>query len=175
MCAGWLYFAIACFFHCRRFNHANRQQSSRLVVRVSSSPCRYNRRHANTWFAFTPCDRATRATDAQVLLADLVDRQGFEAFRIAYNLDEIRPVKNWKHKQAFYFDDFLGKTTIEKVEKNEDQRLLELIEEVASNPNWRFILTTREYILNTAKLRYEAFAHPTVDLAPPHPQKFGDR
>jgi hypothetical protein len=105
-----------------------------------------------------------KTTLAEVLLADLVDRQGFEAFRIAHNLDEIRPLKNSKRKQVFYFDDFLGKTALEKLQKNEDQRLVELIEEVASNQNWRFILTTREYILNSAKFRYEAFAHPRVDF-----------
>jgi hypothetical protein len=105
-----------------------------------------------------------KTTLAEVLLADLVDRQGFEAFRIAHHLDEIRPLKNSKRKQVFYFDDFLGKTALEKLEKNEDQRLVELIEEVASNENWRFILTTREYILNSAKFRYEAFAHPQVDF-----------
>jgi hypothetical protein len=105
-----------------------------------------------------------KTTLAEVLLADLVDRKGFEAFRIAHHLDEIRSVKNSKRKQVFYFDDFLGKTALEKLEKNEDQRLVELIEEVQSNENWRFILTTREYILNSAKFRYEAFAHPGVDF-----------
>lgn len=105
-----------------------------------------------------------KTTLAEVLLADLVDRQGFEAFRIAHNLEEIRPVKNSKRKQVFYFDDFLGKTTLEKLQKNEDQRLVELIDEVASNQNWRFILTTREYIFNSARFRYEAFAHPRVDF-----------
>jgi hypothetical protein len=105
-----------------------------------------------------------KTTLAEVLLADLVDRQGFEAFRIAHNLSEIRPVKNTKRKQVFYFDDFLGKTTLEKLEKNEDQRIVELIEEVAENPLWRFILTTREYILNNAKVRYEAFAQPSIDF-----------
>lgn len=105
-----------------------------------------------------------KTTLAEVLLADLVDRQGFEAFRIAHDLSEIRPVKNSKRKQVFYFDDFLGKTALEKLQKNEDQRLIELMEEVAENPNWRFILTTREYILNNARLRYEAFAHPSVDF-----------
>ena len=99
-----------------------------------------------------------KTTLAEVLLADLVDRHGFDAFRIAHDLAEIRPVKNSKRKQVFYFDDFLGKTALEKLRKNEDQRLVELMEEVASNQNWRFILTTREYILNSAKLRYEAFA-----------------
>lgn len=105
-----------------------------------------------------------KTTLAEVLLADLVDRQGFEAFRIAHDLSEIRPVKNSKRKQVFYFDDFLGKTSLEKLQKNEDQRLIELMEEVAANANWRFILTTREYILNSARLRYEAFAQPSVDF-----------
>ena len=68
-----------------------------------------------------------KTTLAEVLLADLVDRQGFKAFRIAHDLSELSPVKNPKSKQVFYFDDFLGKTSLEKLEKNEDQRLLELI------------------------------------------------
>src|SRR5208283_3594827 len=55
---------------------------------------------------------------------------------------------------------------LDKLQKNEDQRLMELIEEAVANKNWRFILTTREYILNAAKIRYEALAHPPVDLTP---------
>ena len=74
-----------------------------------------------------------KTTLAEVLLADLVDRQGFEAFRIAHDLSEIRPIKNSKRKQVFYFDDFLGKTSLEKLQKNEDQRLIELMEDVATN------------------------------------------
>jgi len=105
-----------------------------------------------------------KTTLAEVLLADLVDRQGFEVFRVSNNFSELRSIKNSKRKQVFYFDDFLGKTTLDKLDKNEDQRLIELIEEVASNANWRFILTTREYILNTARLQYEAFAQPRVDF-----------
>lgn len=105
-----------------------------------------------------------KTTLAEVLLADLVDRQGFEAFRISHDLSEIGPIKNSKRKQVFYFDDFLGKTTLEKLRKNEDQRLVELMEEVAANRNWRFILTTREYILNGARLAYEAFAQPSIDF-----------
>ena len=107
-----------------------------------------------------------KTTLAEVLLADLVDRHGFTAFRIDQNLSELRPVKNPMSRQVFYFDDFLGKTSLDKLKKNEDQRLLELMEEVAENPNWRFILTTREYILNIAKQRYESFAHPSINFSP---------
>jgi len=105
-----------------------------------------------------------KTTLAEVLLADLVERQGFAAFRIAHDLSELRPIKNPKSKQVFYFDDFLGKTSLNKLQKNEDQRLVELMAEVAANPNWRFILTTREYILNIAKLQYESFANPPVNF-----------
>lgn len=103
-----------------------------------------------------------KTTLAEVVLADLVDRQGFSAYRVAHDLSELRAIKNPKSRQVFYFDDFLGKTSLDKLQKNEDQRLVELMEEVAANPNWRFILTTREYLLNTAKSRYEAFAHPSI-------------
>jgi len=105
-----------------------------------------------------------KTTLSEVLLADLVDRQGFTAFRITNELSELRSVKKPKSKQVFYFDDFLGKTALDKLQKNEDQRLVELMEEVANNPNWRFILTTREYILNIAKRRYEAFAYPPLNF-----------
>ena len=64
-----------------------------------------------------------KTTLAEVLLADLVDRQGFTAYRVAHDLLELRPVKNPKAQQIFYFDDFLGKTALEKLQKNEDQRL----------------------------------------------------
>ena len=101
---------------------------------------------------------------AEVLLTDLVDRHGFSAYRITNDLSELRSIKNPQSRQAFYFDDFLGKTALDKLQKNKDQALVELMEEVAENPNWRFILTTREYILNIAQQRYEAFAHPPVEF-----------
>ncbi|MGA7795599.1 MAG: restriction endonuclease [Candidatus Acidiferrales bacterium] len=107
-----------------------------------------------------------KTTLAEILLIEYVDRHGFQAIRIANDLAEIKSVKSPKQRQVFYFDDFLGKTTLDKLQKNEDQRLMELIEEVAENKNWRFILTTREYILNAARLRYEALACPTVEIAP---------
>jgi DNA polymerase III delta prime subunit len=105
-----------------------------------------------------------KTTLAEVLLTDLVDRHGYSAYRVTHDLSELQAIKNPKSKQVFYFDDFLGKTALDKLQKNEDQRLVELLEEVAENSNWRFILTTREYILNMARQHYEAFAHPPVEF-----------
>jgi Restriction endonuclease len=105
-----------------------------------------------------------KTTLAEILLIEYVDRHGFQAIRIANDLAEIKGVKSPNHRQVFYFDDFLGTTSLDKLQKNEDRRLMEFFEEVKTNKKWRFILTTREYILNAARIRYESLAHPSVDL-----------
>lgn len=107
-----------------------------------------------------------KTTLAEILLIDYVDRHGYQVIRIANDLSEIKAVKHPERRQIFYFDDFLGTKALDKLQKNEDHRLMELIEEAAANRNWRFVLTPREYILNAAKIRYEALAHPPVDLTP---------
>jgi len=71
-------------------------------------------------------------------------------------------------KQLFYYDDFLGQTSAgDKLSKNEDQRLLNLIETCSKSKNRRFILTTRDYILAQAKR-----AHEVLDRADLDTQKF---
>jgi hypothetical protein len=100
-----------------------------------------------------------KSTLAEILLLDLVDRHGFQAVRIVSSLaTELRGARRPQQKQVFIFDDFLGKTTLDKLDKNEDQQLAEFIAEVKSKPEWRFILTTREYILNVAMQRYESLS-----------------
>lgn len=107
-----------------------------------------------------------KTTLAEILLFDYVDRHDFQAIRIANDLSEIKAVKNQHRRQVFYFDDFLGTTALDKMQKNEDQRIMEFLQEVSANDKWRFLLTTREYILNTAKIRHETLTHPPVDLTP---------
>jgi len=107
-----------------------------------------------------------KTTLAEVLLIEYVNKFGYQAVRIANDLSEIKGVKDPARKQIFYFDDFLGTTALDRMQKNEDKRLIEFMEEVRTNDNWRFVLTTREYILNAAKLRYESLAQPLIDLTP---------
>jgi hypothetical protein len=107
-----------------------------------------------------------KTTLAEILLVDFVDRHKFEAIRVKKDLSEIGNVRNPKERQIFYFDDFLGETGLERLGKNEDQELVEFLEDVGRNPNWRFILTTREYILNTARLHSEVLSNPPTDFSP---------
>jgi hypothetical protein len=103
---------------------------------------------------------------AEILLIEYVNKYDYQAVRIANDLSEIRGVKDPARRQIFYFDDFLGTTALDRMQKNEDKRLIEFIDEVRTNDNWRFLLTTREYILNAAKQRYESLSQPVVDLTP---------
>ena len=100
-----------------------------------------------------------KTTLAEVLIADLVDRQDFRLFRINNKLDEIRSIKNRSERQVFYFDDFLGQIELNTLERNEDRHLVNLMNEVSKTDRWRLILTTREYILKSARNRYEALGH----------------
>lgn len=106
-----------------------------------------------------------KTTLAELLVIEYVDRRGFQAVRITSDVSEVRGVRNPERKLIFFFDDFLGKTTLDKVNKNEDQRLLDFMAEVAEQPNWRFLLSTREYILNRARERYETLADRRIDLS----------
>ncbi|MGH6636965.1 MAG: hypothetical protein ACRED0_12830 [Gammaproteobacteria bacterium] len=57
------------------------------------------------------------------------------------------------------YDDFLGTLQFDSMRfgKNEDHSLMELLDKATGSPNPRFILTTREYILEDAKRVHGAF------------------
>ncbi|MFP6812695.1 MAG: hypothetical protein VB956_05140, partial [Moraxella sp.] len=56
-----------------------------------------------------------------------------------------------------YFDDFLGSNfLIDNLERNEDKRIIKLIERIQREKNKFIIFTTREYILKQAIIKYMA-------------------
>lgn len=105
-----------------------------------------------------------KTTLAEILVVDYLSK-GFEPIKISHHIEEAFEVFNPMKTQLFYYDDFLGQTTFEqKMDKNEDQDLIRFCEVIQKSPNHRFILTTREYILNKAKLSYEKLAQSQFDL-----------
>ncbi|MFK0153964.1 restriction endonuclease [Streptomyces sp. NPDC090493] len=99
-----------------------------------------------------------KTTLAQVLAAHHVKR-GYELIEISQDVEEVNRVWEENARQFFYYDDFLGQTTLgDKLNKNEDSRLLSLMRRVHRDPNKRLVLTTREYILAQAKQEYERFS-----------------
>lgn len=98
-----------------------------------------------------------KTTLAQMLLIEYEDR-GYSVIRVPNHLSQVIGAARRGGKAIFYFDDFLGQTVLERWERNEDQRLVEFMESVRQEANWRFILTTREYILEEARLQSEALS-----------------
>lgn len=96
-----------------------------------------------------------KTTLAHTLCAHYLS-EGYELVEISEDAEEANHIWDDDRKQIYYYDDFLGQTTLdEKLGKNEDGRLLSLMKRVARDPGKRFILTTHEYILEQAKQRYE--------------------
>ncbi|WP_199925381.1 nSTAND3 domain-containing NTPase [Paenibacillus bouchesdurhonensis] len=89
----------------------------------------------------------------------------FEVIEISEDIEEANRLFIKGKKQVFYYDDFLGSNFLEKtIKKNEDKRLYGFIERVRNSKNHKLIMTTREYILNQAKQKYELFVRADFNL-----------
>jgi adenylate kinase family enzyme len=101
-----------------------------------------------------------KTTLAKLLLSQYA-AEGWEVVTVSENISEAWETLETTHddtntKIVFYYDDFLGQNTLkEKLAKNEESRLLNFMKFVGQRPNIRFILTTREYILEQASQNYE--------------------
>ena len=83
-------------------------------------------------------------------------RHKFDVVKITGDISEARAIGYHNKPRFYYYDDFLGQTAqADKLNKNEDQRLLDFMASVRDSKDSVFVLTTREYILNQAKLHYE--------------------
>lgn len=82
--------------------------------------------------------------------------EGYDLYEIANDIDDALRVWDDDVPQMFYYDDFLGQTSLrDTVATSEDSRLIQLIRRIAASPNKRLVLTTREYILAQARRESE--------------------
>ncbi|MFE8018486.1 restriction endonuclease [Streptomyces antibioticus] len=96
-----------------------------------------------------------KTTLAQVICAHYASK-GFELVEVSENVEDIYRVWDDNGPQIFIYDDFLGQSSLgDKLYKNEDGRLLSMMHRVRREPNKRLICTTRGYILEQARQRYE--------------------
>ncbi len=107
-----------------------------------------------------------KTTLARMLVYELLAAQKFDEFVcIEENLHEGATLFQEGKKQVFFFDDFLGSNTFEEGEKGFDNKLLSFISAVQREPDKRFIMTTREYILAQAKEHYEKLNTCNIEIA----------
>jgi len=104
-----------------------------------------------------------KTTLAEMLVLHYID-SGYELVRIVNDISEASSSDYNNVKRIFYYDDFLGQTSLaEKLNKNEDQSLLDFIHAIERSSVSKLILTTREYILNQAKLTHEKLSRAKFD------------
>jgi len=73
---------------------------------------------------------------------------------------------NDSRRQIFFFDDFLGKIALdERALSNKDSDLARFLARVARTPTARFILTTRAYIYEQARLASESLSDQRLQVA----------
>ncbi len=105
-----------------------------------------------------------KTTLAEMLSLYYVDKD-YDIVKITGDISEANSLDYINQKRVFYYDDFLGQTSLsEKLNKNEDQKLLDFIQTIKSSKISKLILTTREYILNQARISYEKINRANFDL-----------
>lgn len=92
--------------------------------------------------------------------------EGYQPVLVSEDIKEADRLYKKGVNQIFLYDDFLGRTSsLEKLGKNEDGRLLNLMQRVQNSPTKRFILTTREYIFEQARQKYDLLDSPEVEIS----------
>ena len=100
------------------------------------------------------------------MLAYNILAEGYEEFICIENdLSDGAKLFQKGKKQVFFFDDFLGSNVFEPSEKDFDKKLISFIDAIKREKDKVFILTTREYILSEAKMRYEKFQTNNIEIA----------
>ncbi|RJQ91851.1 nSTAND3 domain-containing NTPase [Amycolatopsis panacis] len=90
------------------------------------------------------------------MLARVYLEQGYQIVDVTQEISEIDKLWRPNARQLFFYDDFLGEIALDhRLGKNEDRRLLRVLNRIRKAPDKLLVLTTREYILREAKHRHE--------------------
>jgi hypothetical protein len=103
-----------------------------------------------------------KTTLARLLLLDAV-RDGHTAYRVQADVAEAWPLIKEDEQQAFFFDDFLGRTELFELVGGDTRDLTDFIRRIRRSGRARLILTTREHVLRQAKLRVEELQWRTLE------------
>jgi hypothetical protein len=106
-----------------------------------------------------------KTTLAEMLLYAHLE-QGYEPVVIQAEIAEGKRFFKANTRQIFYYDDFLGQIFLgdrsEYLGRNQDMAIVDFMELVSRSPDARFVLTTREHILQSALQISERLARSRV-------------
>lgn len=107
-----------------------------------------------------------KTTLSRILTFYLLSNDFQEFVYLSDNIDDGYKYFKEDSRQIFLFDDFLGRNFFDAKDlpKNDD-KIVKFIQKIKQSPDKVLILATREYILNQAKLSYEAFEINNIEIA----------
>lgn len=74
------------------------------------------------------------------------------------SIDDAYKLYDENKKQVFLFDDFLGRNFLQNsIALNDEKKIIRFINKIQKSNNKFLIFTTREYILNQAKQKFDVF------------------
>lgn len=107
-----------------------------------------------------------KTTLARMLTYYLLANGYDEFIYLSDSINEGYTLYDDSKRQVFLFDDFLGTNFLEQTfAKNEEKRVVNFIDKIKKSKNKVLIMTTREYILNQAKSKFEVINKAHFDSA----------
>jgi hypothetical protein len=133
---------------------ANRLLS--LIVPTDANQRALNLLENNGFCMLTGIPGIGKTTTARLIIAQHI-RNDWQAIYLSSQVKDAFRIFNKNQKQIFFYDDFLGLTSLqERLAKNEDKDLEQLIRACANQrKSKRLILTTREYLYQQACRQHE--------------------
>ncbi|MES2685950.1 MAG: restriction endonuclease [Pseudomonadota bacterium] len=108
-----------------------------------------------------------KTTAARILLAHYLN-EDYEVISVGSDIEEawrVIDLASSETKIIVYYDDFLGQIGhAQKLNKNEDRRLLDLLEHCRESKTKRFVLTTREYLFDQALDKHEPLSRASEEI-----------
>lgn len=99
-----------------------------------------------------------KTTLAEMLVFHLLSKGMEEFVFLSDSINDGYKFYNENKRQIFLFDDFLGRNFLQNsLPTNEEKQILRFINKIQSSSNKILIFTTREYILNQAKQKFDVF------------------
>ncbi|MDH7914359.1 restriction endonuclease [Winogradskyella sp. SYSU M77433] len=99
-----------------------------------------------------------KTTLAEMLVFHLLSKGMEEFVFLSDSINDGYKFYNDSKRQIFLFDDFLGRNFLQNtLPTNEEKQILRFINKIQSSSNKVLIFTTREYILNQAKQKFDVF------------------
>jgi len=99
-----------------------------------------------------------KTTLAEMIVFNFLSEADFELIFLSDTISDVYKVFDENKRQVFLFDDFLGRNFLQNsIALNEESNIIKFINKIQKSNNKFLIFTTREYILNQAKQKFDAF------------------